>query len=122
MFQLRKRTSPLSQVSVLLAVHGLSERAVSSRVPHGKPHPLFSRRVESHTEFVAAERSHGLHIDDLPLHRISVAPYQLREFGRKGPFRFRRISSFGAGAFDAPVAKEDLTARDKKVSGAQGIH
>jgi hypothetical protein len=50
---------------VLLEVNRLCERAVSCRVPHGKPHPLPSRRVEGHTEFVAAGRRHSLHIDDL---------------------------------------------------------
>src|ERR1700681_4907609 len=93
---------------VLLEVNRLSEGAVSCRVPHRKPHPFLSRRVEGHTELVAAERRHSLHIDDLPVDRVSVAPYQLRKFGRKGPFRFRRIGALPAGAFDVPVAEEHL--------------
>src|SRR5216684_3826565 len=105
-----------------LEVHGLSKRAVSRRVPHGEPHPLLSRRIEWHAEFVAAMRRHCLHVDHLPVNCVSITPHQFRKFGREGPFRFRRIGTFCAGAFDTPVAEEHFAAGHKIVSGAQSIH
>src|SRR5215471_8318569 len=84
---------------LLPQVHRLGEGAVAGRIPHGKADPLLAGCVEGNAEFLGAEGRQIGGRDDLRVRGITIAPDELGEFKREGPFHFGGVNSVCAGAF-----------------------
>src|SRR5262249_34192895 len=101
-----------------LEPHWLRERPVAGRVPGREPDPGLLRRVRRAPELVLRGRRLLGGRDDRTAHAPAVAPHDLDELQREGPFHLGHHLPRRAVPLDPPARDEHLARRDEELARA----